>query len=249
MSSETRQTTPAGGGLGVGYAVREELKRIQRQLPLPIQTVLLRATGDRYNPYSRENDLTESIFAHIPKTGGTSVATCVYGGWKRHYPLSHYAAFDPDRYRRYLKFAFVRNPWDRLLSAYSYLTGRGGPLEAPGERWARANLAHYPDFESFVLSLRDRRTRRRIVNYVGLRPQLSWLVLPGSSKVEVDFLGRFERLSEDYARLADRLGVTEPLPFKNASRHQSYKHAYSAEMRQIVAELYEADISAFGYEF
>lgn len=249
MTSKPHGGAAADTQLGLGYAVREELKKLERHLPLPIQKALLRVAGDRYNPYTRENDLTRSIFVHVPKTGGTSVARGVYGVWKSHYPLSRYAAFDAERYQRYFKFAFVRNPWDRLLSAYSHLSGSGQRLPPPEANWARANLSGFRDFEAFVMALRDSGTKRRITSYVVFRPQLSWLTLPGSSKVEVDFLGRFEQISSDYAVVAERLGVDSALPYTNKSRHPSYRDAYSNEMRDIAGEVYSADISTFGYQF
>lgn len=73
------------------------------------------------------SDTEKFIFFHVPKSGGTSV----HGFFKEKYgwqddppPVLHhmkakdYMKFHPEK-TSYFKFAFVRNPFDRLLSAYS----------------------------------------------------------------------------------------------------------------------------------
>ncbi len=230
-------------------AAREQLKTLEGRLPLAVQGPLLRMFGAKYDPYTPRDHATRSIFVHVPKTAGSSMALAL-GSKKRHVPISRYAAFDARAYKNYFKFGFVRNPWDRLLSAYSYLyrsADKSYPF--PAVVWARENIVQFPDFETFVLALREPRTRRRIMRYIHFRPQVDWVTLPGSSHVELDFIGRFERLAEDFARIAERLGKDPALPVTNASGSGSYKDAYSPETRAIAAQLYRADIEAFGYEY
>ncbi|MEO8453816.1 MAG: sulfotransferase family 2 domain-containing protein [Sphingomicrobium sp.] len=186
---------------------------------------------------------------HIPRTAGTSFALAA-GPPKQHVPISRYAAWDRAAFCDYFKFCFVRNPWDRLLSAYSIMRAAKADTRWPnGRLWSRKHLSNYPNFESFVLALQDATVRRPIMAYSHFRPQLDWLTLPRSTKVCVDLVGRFETLEEDFSIIANRLGLREPLPIRNASEHQPYRDAYSRMMRTIVADLYAADIDAFDYSF
>lgn len=65
----------------------------------------------------------ECIFVHIPKSAGKSIALAVYGSDKPgHYFLEDYRYFDGDSFKRYFKFAFVREPVSRFISAYNFLS-------------------------------------------------------------------------------------------------------------------------------
>ena len=73
------------------------------------------------------SDTEKFIFFHVPKSGGTSVHSFFKEkyGWEddpppvlHHMKAKDYMNFYPEKVS-YFKFAFVRNPFDRLLSAYS----------------------------------------------------------------------------------------------------------------------------------
>src|SRR3989337_374618 len=64
------------------------------------------------------------VFIHISKCGGTSVSSLLesYSSGKldAHSTYSDYEAFLGESVRDYLVFACVRNPYDRMLSMYTY---------------------------------------------------------------------------------------------------------------------------------
>jgi hypothetical protein len=68
---------------------------------------------------------------------------------------------------------------------------------------------------------------------------------------EVDFIGRFERLEEDFARVRMHVGLSEQLASTNRgrSRPASYRDSYDQEMIDRVARVYRRDIELFGYSF
>lgn len=236
--------------IGEASGFRQRARELQWALPLQLQSVLLRVVGGRYNPYSEWNRRHRAIFVHVPRTGGTSISFAL-GAPKRHVPVSRYAAFDWAAFNDYFKFALVRNPWDRLLSAFSTLRGEPDKTSRwiQGQLWARTHLSTYRDFESFVLTLEHARVRSRIMGYFHFRPQLDWLTLPYSTAMAVDFVGHFERLPEDFAVIARELGSDAELPVTNDSEHTPYRDAYSRRMRDIVDDLYAADIKQLGYTF
>src|SRR5258706_16293188 len=72
------------------------------------------------------------IFVHIPKCAGNSVTKSLsqFGGFDcGHTNLKRFQImFGPEEFNRYFKFAFVRNPYDRLFSAFLFMK-KGGTNE------------------------------------------------------------------------------------------------------------------------
>ncbi len=67
---------------------------------------------------------------------------------------------------------------------------------------------------------------------------------------EIDFIGRFENLEEDFQYICEKIGLSNiKLPHENITRHKHYTKYYNNETREIVAEIYAKDIKNFGYNF
>ena len=68
--------------------------------------------------------------------------------------------------------------------------------------------------------------------------------------VIVDFVGRFERLAQDFRHICERARLPNiSLPHLNKSTSGDYRRHYSNDTRDIVAGWAEADIEAFDYDF
>src|SRR5206468_3830505 len=68
------------------------------------------------------------------------------------------------------------------------------------------------------------------------RYQLDWFV-DANGKMLADFIGRFERLQEDWAVIAKKLGVSEVLPHARANpRARHYTEYYTPETQSIIDE-------------
>jgi hypothetical protein len=225
------------------------------------------------------------IYIHIPKTAGKSIqhvfAKQLGLGSKKgsdlllgmndnpalgppelsHLKISEYVQFghlSQEQFDSYFKFAFVRNPWDRMVSEYKF---RGYPRKT--------------DFKTYLLnhlpkpSWTDR--------YIHTIPQYDFL-FDDSGNLLVDYLGKFERLKKDFDEVCRRIGISQvTLPHKNISSRalkfpwtlkgaarilinmasikrkknifNHYTEYYDDESRELVADLYKQDIETFGYEF
>jgi len=191
--------------------------------------------------YAEYADRHRCIFIHIPKTAGSSVARALFGGESRHAPYSDFQRANPHKFRRYFKFAFVRHPLDRLVSSFHFL--RAGGMNEIDRRWAAETLSPFADFREFVVRWIDEDT---IGSFVHFRPQAAF-VADERGTLQVDFVGRFENLDEDFRTVAQRLGRDITLPLYNQSGHRHYSEYYDAETTAIVRRVYVRDFRLFGY--
>jgi hypothetical protein len=193
----------------------------------------------------REFERRNCLFIHIPKTGGISIANALFGGRSGgHLTLHGYERiYGRRRVRRFFKFAFVRNPWDRLVSAYFFL--KKGGMNDDDRRWAEQNLSAFDSFPEFVERWVNEESVR---SWVHFRPQCD-ILCGRDDSLGVDFIGRYEQLEQDFERLRERLGFGDPLPHLNRTQRAPYSSVYDNRTRELVARAYARDIELFDYSF
>ncbi|HEX6866909.1 MAG TPA: sulfotransferase family 2 domain-containing protein [Caulobacteraceae bacterium] len=228
------------------------LKDLEFHLPAAASRLAMRA-GAIDNPYGEDTERTRAIFIHIPKTAGTSLAKAL-SMRRGHIPAARYRAADPARFDRYFKFCFVRNPFDRLHSAYNYLRQHADKTGHQDYDWAREHLGPYDSFEDFVLALRKPSVRAGVLRYNHFRPQHHWVRLPFGAACAMDKVGRFETLAEDYRAIAGRLDLpAADLPVTRVGpkggEAGDYRAVYTEPMKAIAADIYARDLTLFGYGF
>ena len=149
----------------------------------------------------------------------------------------------PEIWNRYFKFSIVRNPWDRVVSYYSWEARNKSHLK-PAPRWYHKIAFPFDEFAA---------TRRLFHDFVaGDWPTNDrFYVLDGS--LCVDFVIRYERLEEDFAEVCKRVGLpNSSLPRLKAGMRKpghSYQDYYDEASKAIVAERHDNDIRLFGYVF
>jgi hypothetical protein len=195
---------------------------------------------------------TRSVFVHVPKCAGISMLDALYGGNDccGHLRLQDYKlAMTRREYEGAFKFGFVRNPWDRLFSAYRYLK-RGG-RRPHDKHYAKISTDGFDSFEDFVLGYLTEDIDRRHRVPPHFRSQSHFLCIGRDSPPGVDFIGRFETIEQDFLHVRARLGGTVDLPKRNARSGDEATHRghYTEDMKQHVADAYHRDIANFGYEF
>jgi hypothetical protein len=189
---------------------------------------------------------SRAIFVHVPKCAGDSVKQSLFGDdfSDVHRTLDEYAdIFEPECITAYFKFTIVRNPWDRLVSAYHFL--RGGGINEGDRLWFSSKLGHFKGFDEFV---RGWLNKDNIWKRWYFQPQYHF-ILEFRGKIQMDFVGLFENLDKDCRYLAKRLGVDRPVKSINKSKHEDYKSYYNEETMNIVADVYDTDIKLLGYNF
>lgn len=188
---------------------------------------------------------TKSIYVHIPKCAGMSINTSLYnspGGGHR--ALSTYLyLFDYEDFSNYFKFTFVRNPWDRLVSSYTFL--KKGGMNSADNDWFQSNLSKYDDFNVFV---QEWLNKENIQSYHHFKPQIDY-ISDIHNKVSLDFIGRFENLESDFNKVASKLNIQAKLTRVNSTPRGSYRKFYNDKTAEIVGDIYKEDIQMLGYEY
>lgn len=207
------------------------------------------------------------LFVHIAKTGGTSVRAALapllwqdplfwltvpcrrlshltghrtVTKFPRHAKIIAAKEMLPHEvFTRLYKFAFVRNPWDLQVSSYHHLKRERPHL-----------VAHVKNFADF---LRFKLDPARPYEYhldTSIEMQSDY-VKDLSGRVIADFIGRYERLDEDFARVCDRLGLGQRrLPHKRQAKDRDdYRRYYDDVTADLVAQRFRPDIEAFQYRF
>jgi chondroitin 4-sulfotransferase 11 len=178
----------------------------------------------------------------------------------------------------FFKFAFVRNPWDRVVSSYSQWKSNG---------WTDIS------FEEFCAAVKVKQVQRKTVDNKATSklmdiPKLlkvqkqsvkksKKIAQPGAVRYHtlltscsealalnkeelsqpgaipdisyLDFIGKFENLQADFAYVCKTLNINKNLSHLNATEHKPYTEYYNETTKQMIAEKYANDIKLFNYTF
>lgn len=195
------------------------------------------------------------IFVHIPKTAGTSIEAALgMHGDKPNIGVIPYLNQEEDRYHffgknlqhytalqieeqvenheEYFKFTFVRNPWDRFVSAVIF---NGG--------------INYTFKKNISRQVFKKNALRKIESdHLHYKPQLDY-ILDQRKLPLVDFIGRYENIQNDFKFICNKLHTPLKLDNRMKTVHRHYTEYYDNETRDIVAQKYAKDIEYFGYKF
>jgi hypothetical protein len=228
------------------------------------------------------SDKYKCIFVHIPKVAGQSIEHVfldLHGlTWETREPLllrlNDDPAIGPPRlahlkaseyvscghipqksFDTYYKFAFVRNPWSRLISFYKYL-----------------GYADYLTFSEFIHGEFMEKEWGENQWFVG--PQYGYIFDENGNQL-VDYVGKLEELQKGFDEVCGRLDIPQTrLPNVNTTvrekgglrtfkdfvkkvspfhtyveTYDHYSKYYDSQTRRVVSELYARDIETFGYDF
>jgi chondroitin 4-sulfotransferase 11 len=184
------------------------------------------------------------IFVHIPKSAGISVSYSLFGPINlAHLTIQQYEEKIPSLlFKKYFKFCFVRNPFDRLASAYFFI--KKGGVNKTDEAFSKETISQYTDFEDFVI--RGLETPE-VINWIHFRPQV-YFIKDSSGKINLDFVGKVENLESDFNYILEKIGLKRNLEHLNKTgNHKDYKSLYTQEMKAKVESLYKEDFELLGY--
>lgn len=188
--------------------------------------------------YLRDPD---AVLIHIPKTGGRSIRN---GVWSDNYVGPRFGEL-PEAWRRddLVRFAFVRHPFDRLVSAFGMFT-RGTDYVAP-----RMSV-DFSRFCEMVLTGYD-----KIQEPAGVVHHTAPITHPYNCIDDAQLIGRFEEFKSDFSRIWSSI-TDKPvpaLPRINASNlaprdvWRDYLDRLRPMMYDDLVDYYRDDFERFGY--
>lgn len=179
-------------------------------------------------------------FIHIPKTSGSSLYDLIQ---KNPFCNIEYESHFVTSNELIKLFAFVRNPYDRVVSMYFYLIHEdrmGTPLDAA----YRHIILRYASFREFVLSI----DKDNLLDFiVHLKPM--WLWVLNENGVIIPKIFKVEEPEKIDAFLAEN-GISNWInsPRLRKSEHEPYETYLDAEVIAEINRLYAKDFELFNYE-
>lgn len=171
------------------------------------------------------------VFFHNPKAAGSSISKW----FLTNIPGSRHVAPQHILPRRIAhegwSFCVIRNPWDRWVSWWCYWHDKLKRIDTP--------------FEEYTL-------RYFSGEYDGLSGgEYSSLFVQHDMASDVDYIIRYENLSEDFKIVQEKLNCFERLPLHNSNTNRKpYSDYYTSdELIKIVADFHRKDIEEYGYEY
>lgn len=188
------------------------------------------------------------IFIHIPKCAGSSINQQLKlksVGFSGHSPASYHTEY----LNKYFSFSFVRNPYDRIASAYKYFQKLN-----EGHRWYKRNKiisdkASEMSFNEFVNHIPDfiklmNREEGSFESGIHFQPFSYFL------NERIDYIGKTENSNVDYIKVCEKLGLQKkPLRKINTTNSLNYQKLYIEESKDAVYNIYKEDIKKYNYEF
>lgn len=197
--------------------------------------------------YGNANYLLETyknqdyLFIHINKTGGSSVSLALGEKEQTHLSAATIMNFiGHQNFKEKFSFAFVRNPYDRVVSQYHYR------LQTNQTNIKAENMG----FEDWITKTYVEKDPRYFNYPLMFQPQLDW-ISDYEDKLLIDFIGKFEQINEDFKHICKQIGKGNlALPHhRKSKRKKTYQDYYSAETKRIISKVFEKDLDYFKYTF
>ncbi len=205
-----------------------------------------------------------SVYIEIPKVACSSIKMMLAGLLQLEVPdhNPHLAEYPAPPFRRAgtgpfypgcFTFAFVRNPWDRIVSCYrdKVLLEVEGYTRSSIRPGLADCLAHYDTiqpgmpFDAFVEAVHGIPDEASDFHF---RSQHTFVCHP-DGEIAVDYLGRYENFTDDLSRVVAKLKLPrQDVPMlQSAPVIADFRNYYSKTSWDLVADRFANDIKLFGY--
>jgi hypothetical protein len=190
------------------------------------------------------------LFIHIPKNSGTAMSKNILKKYKKSFLLKNVDRktgidkmhlynnvitkyIHPKFIKRSLKFCIVRNPYNKIYSAWNFIKERHG-------------------FDNINDFIKKKLTKKFIYGYelikgdarVHYRPQHTF-ILNKNNKIYVNFIIRYENLNNDIRKLNKKHNLK--IPTYGNNKNKNYIEYLNEESIKKINELYKKDFELLNY--
>jgi hypothetical protein len=192
------------------------------------------------NFYLRNPDC---VLIHIPKTGGTTIRK---GIWGSNYEGPAFGVI-PDAWQGLFKFAFVRHPLQRCVSAWKMFTdgAKGDPQwSLPADAYS-LTIEHFLDIvvdESIIYDGRRSRFEEKIRHHT--IPQTH----PFNCLAMADYIARHEHYDGEVKSICARLGLNvDAVPMMHYTASEHWSDVLHGEVLERCIAYYRTDLDQLSY--
>lgn len=195
----------------------------------------------------------DAIFVHVPKNAGTSISTWLEQNCREKIIRAKrkHDSFE-ESVKKYGNFSFsfavVRNPFERLVSAYFYnkrifRNRKLVTLEEIKNLSAKKQSKH---IRNYKLQESLKYDFDYFIRYNFCHPCLDTQTKLVSGTKHIL---RYENLQRNFLVIQEYFKTKKPLNLKNKSSHKNYRQYYDTELIDIIFSRYEEDFINFNYDF
>jgi sulfotransferase famil protein len=176
----------------------------------------------------------KALWFRVPKVATRTINQHFIDNSTKHgYIYSSKVGYIPSMYKNYYKFAFVRNPLDRFISAW-----KNKVIEENYFNFDMIEYSKMKNFDEFVQWVSKQDILKADPH---LLPQYKLIDLEN-----LDYLGKFETFKEDFAKVTKEMGLPiDEIYHKNLS--SKVKLDFSTISIKLVKEIYSKDYELFNY--
>ena len=201
-------------------------------------------------------------FVHVPRTGGTAIVMNLLknshkrdngttqnmlikrkdNNFIRLLHLGHQTSIMCPK--EAFKFAFIRNPFKRFLSAFSYISegGKNNPVRPGAEMWAMSQFKKYNIKTPSDLINSPEWVRNKLFNLEHFKT-LNNYICDMEGNINVDFIGDTDNMKEDINKLCKILDLKE-LNVKKENQSKS-KFTLNKKDKEFLMDYYEKDFEIY----
>ena len=181
---------------------------------------------------------TNLYFIHIPKNAGTFFSNNFLESNKS---LGHHKIIDIPENKRQLTVAIVRNPYDRMVSLYTYAKKKKSMYHDVNNKHKHFDFASKNSFDEFVKAI----YYKKLKHDEHSQPQ-SLYIIDNKGKCPCKYLLRFENINQE---IETKLGLKVNNNIKvNKSSDKDWRFYYKLNnTKKMVYSIYKDDFKNFNY--